>query len=359
MTEIPIRDLFYMLCYAWDILELTERQPIGSEQVHHPLDLLAFMLQESCQRLIKRGITSEYVAHTEIASGIKGKVQFAPTIQKSYHRTGRMVCETDEYSLNNVPNQIIRSTLFFLSGNAGLSHELKNKLMTLEQKFYEVDLRPITERDFRSLHLHRQNRHYTATLRVCELIWQHLIPTHEAQHYAFQSFYRSEQKMRTLFESFVRNFYKREVPSYQVWNPTFRWCIAPLDGALDKNHLPTLRTDTVLIGPKEHIIIETKFVPEVFAKKHHGNQEKLRSNHLYQLMSYLENYRRLRQIEPRGILLYPTVGYSVNLAYRIWDMDVQIFTIDLAMEWQEIHRTLLGLLEGGGIDHKGVERRTS
>jgi 5-methylcytosine-specific restriction enzyme subunit McrC len=49
-----------------------------------------------------------------------------------------------------------------------------------------------------------------------------------------------------------------------------------------------------------------------------------------------------RQLE--GILLYPTVGKSLDLQYRIQGHSIRVVTVDLDSDWREIHERLIGLL---------------
>ncbi len=349
MPEIPIRNLFYLICYAWDILELIECQPTGSDHVNHPVDLLAYMLGESCRNLVKRGLASEYIEKTDIYSGVKGKLLTGETLQKCYHRTGRTVCTTDEYSTDILLNQIVRSTLHYFAREPNLAPVLANNLNSLEKKWGQATLRHLEARDFQAVHLHRHSRYYVLTLRVCELIWKNLIPARDSDHYVFKSFDRDEHRMRHLFENFIRNFYKREAaPKYEVTKRNFRWSVEENDSDPSNSHLPLLCTDVLLKSSDERIIIETKFVPEIFSKNPRSH-EKFRSPHLYQLMTYLENYRRLYQSTPKGILIYPSFRNDINLSYDIWNMIVQVVTIDLSRNWEDIHKSLLSII-GMGSD---------
>jgi 5-methylcytosine-specific restriction enzyme subunit McrC len=74
---------------------------------------------------------------------------------------------------------------------------------------------------------------------------------------------------------------------------------------------------------------------------------KVRSDNLFQLFSYLKNIEAKGGLNSRaeGTLLYPTVDQHIDLAYEIQGHRVRVYTIDLAKNWQEIHSSLLHLLE--------------
>jgi 5-methylcytosine-specific restriction enzyme subunit McrC len=341
---IPIQNLYYMICYAWDLLDFLKIDSTGSDRVHRPVDLLAFMLQQSCDDLLKRGISSEYIVKDELLQGVKGKLLVTETMQKCYQRSGRTVCRSDEYSANTLINQIVKSTLFHLGREPSLAAHLCDSLGSLERHWKAVTLRDLSTRDFRYVHLNRLNRHYSLTIRLCELIWQNFIPSDEPGRYIFESFGRDEHKLRYLYENFVRNFYGRELSNqYEVKRKSFQWA---LDSAFTENfreHLPSLNTDICLLSADDHVIVETKFVPETFSTR--WGDEKLRSQHLYQLMSYLENFRRNFKVIPRGVLLYPTVRKDVDLNYNIWGMKVKVVTVDLSQKWCDIYHDLLEVVK--------------
>jgi 5-methylcytosine-specific restriction enzyme subunit McrC len=341
--NIPVQNLYYMICYAWDLLEFLELNPNGSDQVHHPVDLLAFMLEQSCQNLLQRGLASEYIVKNEVMQGVKGKLLLNETLQKCHHRAGRAVCQSDDYSPDTLINQIVRSTIFHLRREPSLAACLADSLGKLEKRWHAVTLRELSPRDFRLVHLNRLNRHYSLTIRVCELIWQSLVPSDEPGRFIFESFDRDEHKLRYLYENFVRNFYIKELSDhYEVKRKSFKWALGQGETEKFREHLPSLNTDVCLLSTHEHIIIETKFVPETFSTR--WGDEKLRSQHLYQIMSYLENFRRNFEVVPRGILLYPAVRKDIELTYSIWGMSVKVVTIDLSQAWSEIYQDLLNIV---------------
>ncbi len=67
--------------------------------------------------------------------------------------------------------------------------------------------------------------------------------------------------------------------------------------------------------------------------------------HLYQLTTYLA-HARLREpsLELTGMLLYPAVGQTLDLAYTLLGLQVIITTVDLAREWYMIHERLIQLV---------------
>ena len=91
---------------------------------------------------------------------------------------------------------------------------------------------------------------------------------------------------------------------------------------------------------------ECKYTEKLFHSRF--GAEKLRSEHLYQLCSYLRNLEHNAAAPDRiaeGILLYPTVGRVLDVAYRLHGHWVRIRTLDLNLPWTAIENQMLELIE--------------
>ena len=56
MTAIPIQNIYYLLCYAWDLLEEADELAVGIEDLPRVEDLLARLLINGTRRLLRRGL---------------------------------------------------------------------------------------------------------------------------------------------------------------------------------------------------------------------------------------------------------------------------------------------------------------
>ncbi len=78
---------------------------------------------------------------------------------------------------------------------------------------------------------------------------------------------------------------------------------------------------------------------------------RVRPGHLYQLMTYLQHECRRAPTKPvAGMLLYPEVGTSLRLRYRLLGLPVIVATVDLGKEWSSISRELHQLLDDEAFD---------
>ena len=111
-----------------------------------------------------------------------------------------------------------------------------------------------------------------------------------------------------------------------------------------KAFLPSINTDITLESTNRKIIIDTKYYGETL----NDNRGKLlvRSDHLYQIFSYLSNADCSAATSGRyeGILLYPTVEEDIALHYELGGYPISVRTINLNQEWSLVHRDLLAII---------------
>ena len=74
--QIPIQNIYYLLCYAWNKLEESEIVNVNEIDSTELIDLFAKVLSNSCSRLLKQGLDRYYVEHEDVIMGIKGKFNF-------------------------------------------------------------------------------------------------------------------------------------------------------------------------------------------------------------------------------------------------------------------------------------------
>ena len=78
------------------------------------------------------------------------------------------------------------------------------------------------------------------------------------------------------------------------------------------------------------------------ASSYKGDRPKLRSEHLYQVLNYLEH---LKPGPPTtGMLLYAQSGSALSLDLTLGGHRLQIRSLDLNQPWDGIHRDLLELV---------------
>jgi 5-methylcytosine-specific restriction enzyme subunit McrC len=101
-----------------------------------------------------------------------------------------------------------------------------------------------------------------------------------------------------------------------------------------------METDITIENEYGKTIIDAKYYKETLIAKY--DREKVHSNNLYQLFSYLMNQRGLSVLsyQTRGILIYPTIENEVDLDYWYDKHRIQVKTVNLNMNWKLIEERL-------------------
>ncbi|WP_182199327.1 5-methylcytosine restriction system specificity protein McrC [Paraliobacillus salinarum] len=340
INRIPVKNLYYMLVYAWDHPYEKDIISVYDEDEKDLLNLLSKILLIKVKSLIKRGLYKEYTENKEESSIIRGKILFKESIQTFSHKRGKMHILEEDMSHDIPHNQLIKATLYYLSRNEEVEKQYRDEIKKVLPYFNSVSLIQINHRFFNMIKLHRNNQHYQFILDVCQFILQNSLLHEGDSNKLFQNFSRDHQKVARLFENFVKNFYRKEIQGATAKSEMMQW---PAEGD-STDLLPIMKTDISLRLGGRKIIIDTKFYKDGLAS--HWNKETVHSAHLYQLFAYLNNDVYYSNNKATGILLYPEVHKSINLYYQIHGFDVKICTVDLAQNWRGIHERLLEIVKG-------------
>jgi 5-methylcytosine-specific restriction enzyme subunit McrC len=340
-VSIPVQNVYYLLCYAWDRLEEGGVVDVSAVPRTDLVTLFATVLAGGVAHVLRRGMDRGYVPHEEAIAGVRGKLLMAASLKTASLTRGRAVCAFDELSHDVLHNRLIKATLRGLAQAHEVPKALRATLGDLSRRLHDVGDAPVSARAFGQVQLHRNNAFYAFLLDVCELVHRSLLPDEATGRVRFRDFTRDEAAMRRLFEQFVRNFYRRELPGYRVGSDTVQWHgleASPQDRAF----LPIMRTDVTLTSPSRRVVIEAKFSGKTLTGRY---DPKVQSGHLYQLFAYLKNLQG-DHADPavEGVLLYPTVHAAVDLHYRLGGHRVSVRTINLDQAWPDIHRDMLALL---------------
>lgn len=348
--KVPIKNIYYMLCYAWDIADYADDTMCGTEEFDNIYNLLATILVKEVGLLLKRGFYKEYIQKTEITSHLKGQININDSIQQRTIKSMKMVCTYDEYSDNVLFNQIIKATLIDFLKYPYLDKDLQKKIRNILLSFNNIDLIDVQKKHFDMLTFHRNNLNYLIIINVCKLFKYGLIVDMNNGEKHFANFIKEEQ-MQKIYEIFLLNFYKTNLDKsiYNVHAPYIQWKLDTndnkWDGLFDEEYSPgNRRTDIVVENKQKNIqfIIDAKYYKKTLVNKYYSEDElTYRTSHLNQIRGYLldSDYSG----EKVGALLYPTLDNDLNKGkiIRIIGTPIIIKTINLNNPWQDLKNDLL------------------
>lgn len=342
--NIPIQNIYYLLCYAWNKLEEKEIVDVGEEESTELLDLFAKILIVGTTYLLKKGLDRYYVDTEDEIIGVKGKLDLSKSIKRNLLIQKRTSCNFDDFNYNILHNQILKTTIYKLLRTEKLDSELIDSLRRIFWKLPAIDLIRINSSTFKKIRLTKNNYYYDFLLKVCQIIHENIFIDEQTGNYKFMDFTRDPKKMQKLFEEFVRNFYRLEFPEFKVKREDINWRLYSLT-EISENYLPKMQTDITLESNGRKFIIDTKFYQDTLQTYF---SEKIHSANLYQLFAYLKNVEEKDELsrECTGILLYPTVNKKIELDYKLNDQRILIRTIDLNQHWRDISKDLKQLIMG-------------
>jgi 5-methylcytosine-specific restriction enzyme subunit McrC len=344
-VKIPIQNVYYLLCYAWKHVEDRDLVDVAElEEFENVQDLLGTVLAEGTFRLLRLGLDRGYREKAEDLAGIRGKLAVSEMATRALRARGRAACIFEDLSHDVIHNRILRSTLEALLRLDSLDGAVRARAGLAFRRLEGIRPIRVDRQAFRRVQLDRNRRTYRFLMSVCELLHASLLMSEDSGGVQFRDFRRDEARMWKLFEDFVVEFYCREQGSYRVKSQgQIPWHDAWATSDADRMRIPAMHADVLLDGPDRRIVLDAKFYEQAFDGRFGS---KLRSGHLYQVLSYLRNRQAAEPEGPRheGVLLYPVVDEPFAVDVGLEGFRIQARGIALGQPWQRIHEDLLAVI---------------
>ncbi len=334
---IPIRNLYRMLLYAWDVLPEAAPRAADEEDPSTLADLLGRMLCDHMQPVLARGLEQDYLEQEASLTSLRGRILVGPTVLGQHDRRGRAVCRFDERSPDIAINRAIKATARLLLRSDLRSTDTRDRLHRLVERLAAItDVRPTPEL-LGPVRLHRNNRRYRIPVSICRLVLARIAPDERTGRLSLAGFLRDEHAMRRLFERFVRRFLAFEIgrepgrpdgprvrAEHLAWAPG----IQPL--------VPRLETDVTLRWPDHVRIVECKFTRRV-TRPRAGGGRVLHAGYLRQVHAYCAAMAATGVESVDAVLLHARpAAERLDVRVRLLPFDCRVLTLDLAAEWTEL-----------------------
>lgn len=332
---IPVKNIYYMLSYAFKALKEKEYKSVAVEEFENIYDLLASIISVATNILIKRGLGREYIPLDEITSSPRGKIDVSYSIKCNLIFKQKLKCEYDEFSIDTYQNQILKTTInLLLKTNVNLNTKKKLKVLMMY-------LKNVTLIDYHYINWNfnhnRSNKHYELLMSLCYLVLKGMLQTQSDGTVKLMDFI-DEQRMCRLYEKFILEFYKKECSWLEATSSKINW---QLDNDFD-DLLPNMQSDIMLSNGNGILIIDAKYyqtnIQERFDKK------SLISANLYQIFTYVKN----KQYEDKnkivsGMLLYAKTEDEIqpDNEYLMSGNKISVETLDLNNDFNYIKEQLL------------------
>ena len=302
---IYIKNIYYMLSYAFKVLNQKEYKKIEAENFENTVELLSEILIIGVSHQIKQGLVKDYRDVSETTSSVRGKINITESINSQTFIKKQLNCTYDEFSENCYLNQIIKSTMKLLL-NEDISRERKKKLKNLLMYFRDVDLIDVKTIKWK-LRFDRNNQMYKLLVNICYLTINGLLLSEKTGNVKIIDF--EDNVMHSLYERFLLNYFKKEHPEIHTYAPQIDWQV---DEGIDSLP-PKMLTDVVLEYENKILIIDAKFYSQNTVEKNEKNIH--RERNLYQIFAYVKNKDlelKGKDYEVSGMLLYARTNQIIQ-----------------------------------------------
>lgn len=329
-----IKNIYYMLAYAYESLERPEYKRFEEEEFEDADDLFAALLSSGIGFLMKKGLHRDYVGYREDLPTVRGKIDLPSTIRNKVARKQTISCEFDELSENNYLNQILKTTAMLLIKNPKVTSEWKNLLKTEMHYFANVDA--LDPKSIRwPKHYRRSSVCYEPSIHVCEMaIKSMLLVAEEGDRNSLGL--PEDSVLCHIYEKFILNYYARHRPDLKPSAAKVDWA---LDDGFD-DMLPDMQTDVCLEKGKRILIIDAKYYKDI-TQVNYGKHS-IRSDHLYQILAYVKNRQAANEdFHVSGMLLYAKREEDIEpKTYKIHGNEISVGTLDLNASFRELTQKL-------------------
>ena len=364
-SPIPIRNLFYMLCYAWNVLAVADNIKVGSDDFEDAYNLLARVFSYGIGKLIRSGFHRSYIENTEELTTLRGKIDVQESMRKLTAQRKQLICTYDEYSTNDLFNQILRYTIDSLLKNPNVDMITKKDLKQKRVFFADIDPVPPTKTNRQKLIFNRNNVTYKLLINIAVMLYDNTMVNEEDGNNTFKDFFRQEQ-MHKVFELFLLNFYKIHLDrsKYRVHAPKINWHLEEDAADIWGDFFAVAgspgdrRTDIVLENKELNLqlIFDAKYYKNTFVNAYMNSEEmNVRTGHLNQIRGYLLDSEF--DGGKMGALIYPMVNdnLSQGILYPIQGSHILIKTVNLNTDWMTIEGDLIEFVRKFELGYSGLQ----
>ncbi len=341
---IPIRNIYYMLSYAFHVLNEQGYKDIKTEQFDNVADLCAAILAKGVSLQLKRGLGREYIEKTEALSSLRGRIDISESIKTQSTLKRQLICSYDDFSENSYMNRIIKTTMELLL-HADIARDRKKALRKLLVYFGNIELLDVYSINWK-IQYNRNNQTYRMLIAICYLVVKGLLQTNTDGTTRLMDFL-DEQRMCRLYEKFILEYYRKECSQVTATASQIPWALDDGIGTL----LPVMQSDITLTNKSGDnvLIIDAKYYTHTTQMQY--DVHTLHSNNLYQIFTYVKNKDTEFGDRPHtvsGMLLYAATDEDFQLDphdYKMSGNAISVRTLDLNKDFSEIAAQLDAIVD--------------
>lgn len=331
--SVVVRNIYYMMAYAFRVLDMREYEKLKAEEFDNIADLLAAILHIGVSLQLKRGLEKDYEEAEEELQAIRGRIDMRATARLKMAERTAVACVYDEFSANTYKNQILKTCSLLLLKHPDVAVQRKRDLKRCVMALAEVDELDPTRIEWARLRYHRNNGSYQMLMNVCYMVVKGLLQSEDEGELKLATF-KDSQQLHALYEQFVLAYFRTEHPEID------RVSAKIIKRGVDEDapaFLPSLCTDITLESGNNTLIIDTKCYGRILNTYH--EKEMLSAANLNQIQSYVMHEawdNKNKHVE--GMLLYALTENedAISKSWTEIGHTFHVRTLDLGCEFKEI-----------------------
>ena len=329
--SIILKNLIFMLSYTKNLDIKTNDNAKLSTEKNPFIEILIREFATSLFEALKRLTPKRYVREEENLNYLKGKIKFSENIRYNCTNQAKFYCEYDEFSENNLLNQLflfVSTCLYNISNNSNNKKTLK----FIINYYSDISFVRFDKFKVRKIKLTRNQELFKKAFNLAKMFVEQT--SVDLSKNKFENI-TLVWDMNKLFEEFIFELIKRKIPECEA--------IAQKPKRLLKRENVTrrdTRIDILIQNPQ--VIIDTKY-------KKFTDFDDISSADIYQVTTYclIHNYKR-------AILLYPQYDkkepdicdYQLNCAENNYHID--FCTVNLKnndLKNKEVQNSIIGKIK--------------
>lgn len=334
---IPIRNLWFLLVHAFDCLQLLERAPGDVDGDAELSDMLGQLLAEVVERRLRLGLSRGYVEKSGALARVRGRIDWLATESGQWLLRGKVACRFQDLTHDRPRNQLARAALNAIAARTRKPN-LRRRLLDLDRSLASwgvIGDRPSATALLRDVP-GRREADDKLMVDVALLALDIVLPSEAEGNTMLTRLSRDEVLLRRIFEAGVAGYLRHHLHrrgGWQVHRQHHREFQVTEESGGMMSALPHMFADIVLERDARLIVIDTKFT-SILSPRRHGHGMALKSDHIYQLYTYIRSQEGLSEAAnaAEGLLLYPAIGTCMNQAFVIQGHRIRFATIDLGLE---------------------------
>lgn len=329
--SIILKNLIFMLSYTKNLDIKTNDNAKLSTEKNPFIEILIREFATSLFEALKRLTPKRYVREEENLNYLKGKIKFSENIRYNCTNQAKFYCEYDEFSENNLLNQLflfVSTCLYNISNNS----YNKKTLKFIINYYSDISFVRFDKFKVRKIKLTRNQELFKKSFNLAKMFVEQT--SVDLSKNKFENI-TLVWDMNKLFEEFIFELIKRKIPEFEA--------IAQKPKRLLKRENVTrrdTRIDILIQNPK--VIIDTKY-------KKFTDFDDISSADIYQVTTYclLHNYKRAILLYPQYEKNVPDIyDYQLNCAENNYHID--FCTVNLKnndLKDKEVQNSIIGKIK--------------